>query len=165
MEAVTSLRNNNKTTQKYEISALVGSITAIVASTVLIKQNNQEQYPSGLNGEDIFTPAERCIEDMSVAAVIKKKKKTSQKYDGGDLSGGIVLMAVDMAPEKLINKTESIIKINEWESVPPDGDIDEMEAAVALKKHNTHSEKYKKISTMDITAMVDSTLLKTIQSI
>ena len=68
-------------------------------TTVLIKQNNQEEYPSGLNGEDIFTPAERGIEDMAVAAVMKKINNPSQKYDGGDLSSGIVLTTVAMVLE------------------------------------------------------------------
>ena len=37
---------------------------------------------------------------MSVDAVMKKKNTPSQKYDGGDLSGGIVSMAVPMVSEK-----------------------------------------------------------------
>ena len=47
-------------------------------------------------------------------------------------------MAVDMVPEKLFHKTESIIKTNKWESVTPDGYIGEIETAVALNKHNTY---------------------------
>ena len=38
MEVVTSLRNMKQIHQKYEGSDLVGSITAIVAAVVLIKQ-------------------------------------------------------------------------------------------------------------------------------
>ena len=58
--------------------------------------NNQAEHTEGLNGEDRFTPPNRCIEDISVTAVMKKKNKPSQKYDGSAPSGGIVLMAVPM---------------------------------------------------------------------
>ena len=65
-------------------------------AAVLSKHMNRADYPEGFNREDIFPPAGRGIEDMTVAASMKKKNNPSQKYDGGDPSGGIVPMAVSM---------------------------------------------------------------------
>ena len=63
---------------------------------------------------------------MSVATVMKNKNNPSQKYDGGAPSGGKVLMGVAIVLENKNYKTESIIKTNKGESVPTDGDIDEI---------------------------------------
>ena len=63
---------------------------------------------------------------MSVATVMKNKNNPSQKDDGGATSGGKIPMAVAMVLDKKNIKTESIIKTNKGESVPTDGEIDEI---------------------------------------
>ena len=54
---------------------------------------------------------------------------------------------------------------NKRRSVPPDGYFFLLAEDVALKKHNTHSEKYEGSSQMGIVTMDDSSVLKKIQSI
>ena len=74
----------------------------------------------------IIFPSRRGIEDMEVAALMNNKNNPSQKDDGGAPSGGKVLMGVAIVLENKKNKTESIRKTNKGESVPTDGDIDEI---------------------------------------
>ena len=90
---------------------------------------------------------------MSAAAVVKTRNNPYQKYDGGALLSGTILTTVAMVLEKVIHKTESITKINKGEGVPPDGNIDDTEEAVALNKHNTYSNRYERSYPMGITAM------------